>query len=293
MSRVELGRPVIKEPVWTWEIPLYFYTGGLGGASAGLAWLAERTGNRELARRAWGAALLGCTASPALLISDLGRPARFLNMLRLFKITSPMSVGSWLLAATGPAVGVSALEGLAGRARGPASVAKPLAAVLGLLVSTYTAALLADTAIPVWHEGRRLLPASFAGSAAASAGAAAVMATPARHAAPARRLTLIGTVTELAATEIMERRLGDLAEPYRTGPAAKLSRAAKLLGAGGAALVALRAERSRAAAVAGGAMVTAGSILYRWSVFRAGFQSAADPWATVRPQRERVEARSS
>jgi formate-dependent nitrite reductase membrane component NrfD len=171
MSRVELGRPVIKEPVWTWEIPLYFYTGGLGGASAGLAWLAERTGNRELARRAWGAALLGSTASPALLISDLGRPARFLNMLRLFKITSPMSVGSWLLAATGPAIGVSALEGLAGRARGPASVAKPLAAVLGLLVSTYTAALIADTAIPVWHEGRRLLPASFAGSAAASAGA--------------------------------------------------------------------------------------------------------------------------
>src|SRR5205085_4979895 len=86
------GRPVIKEPVWTWEIPTYFFTGGLAGASAGLAYLSELRGNDVLARRAWGTAMFGMGTSPALLTSDLGRPERFLNMLRMFKISSPMSV---------------------------------------------------------------------------------------------------------------------------------------------------------------------------------------------------------
>src|SRR5437763_2256642 len=85
------GNPVIKEPVWKPEIPWYFFFGGLGGASAGLAWLAGLRGNRTLARRAWGVALFGTGMSPALLISDLGKPSRFLYMLRMFKVTSPMS----------------------------------------------------------------------------------------------------------------------------------------------------------------------------------------------------------
>ena len=93
------GQPVLKQPVWTWEIPLYFFTGGAAGASAGLAYLGELSGNDELARRAWAVALAGLTVSPALLISDLGRPPRFLNMLRMFKVTSPMSVGTWVLSA--------------------------------------------------------------------------------------------------------------------------------------------------------------------------------------------------
>ncbi len=91
------GQPVIKEPVWTWEIPMYFFAGGMSGASAGLAYLSELRGNEVLARRAWAAALAGIAVSPPLLISDLGRPERFLNMLRMFKVTSPMSVGSWIL----------------------------------------------------------------------------------------------------------------------------------------------------------------------------------------------------
>ncbi|HEU4979212.1 MAG TPA: NrfD/PsrC family molybdoenzyme membrane anchor subunit, partial [Solirubrobacteraceae bacterium] len=97
------GQPVIKEPVWTPEIPVYFFTGGLAGASAGLALMAGATGNETLAKRSWAIALVNIGASPALLISDLGRPARFLNMLRMFKVTSPMSVGSWILSATGAA----------------------------------------------------------------------------------------------------------------------------------------------------------------------------------------------
>src|SRR3954454_18102102 len=103
------GRPVIKPPVWTWEIPTYFFTGGLGGASATFALAADLTGNRELARRSWLIALGGLAVSPLLLASDLGRPVRFLNMLRVFKVTSPMSVGSWVLTlggiATAPGAG--------------------------------------------------------------------------------------------------------------------------------------------------------------------------------------------
>src|SRR5579884_663008 len=67
------GQPVLKEPVWTWEIPVYFYTGGLAGASAGLAWLSDVRGNETLSRRAWAAAGAGIMISPAFLISDLGK----------------------------------------------------------------------------------------------------------------------------------------------------------------------------------------------------------------------------
>jgi ferredoxin len=105
--RLGTERPVIKEPVWKPEIPFYFYAGGVGGASAGLALLSELRGNRVLARRAWAIALAGALASPALLISDLGVSRRFLNMLRMFKVTSPMNIGSWILAAFGTATGVA------------------------------------------------------------------------------------------------------------------------------------------------------------------------------------------
>lgn len=281
--------PVLQEPVWTWEIPLYFYTGGLAGASAGLAARAEAAGNRELSRRAWAAALAGVVASPALLISDLGRPERFLNMLRVFKVTSPMSVGSWLLAGCGAATTAAAADAWIGDRTPPGRAAGVAAALLGLPLCTYTAALVANTSVPVWHEARRTLPFVFAASAAASAGAAAVAATPVRHAAPARRAAVAGAVAELAATKLMEERLGPLAETYERGPAGRLSKAAKALTAAGAIVTAAGASRSRGLAAAGAALVTAGAISSRRSIFRAGFQSAGDATQTVGPQRERIE----
>ena len=117
-SRSYYGQPVLKEPVWTPEIPVYFFTGGLGGASAGLAFLSELRGNDQLARRAWAASFAGLAVSPPLLISDLGVPRRFLNMLRMFKVTSPMSVGSWLLTAAAPVTGVARTSPGAGSGSG-------------------------------------------------------------------------------------------------------------------------------------------------------------------------------
>jgi len=285
-------QPVIKPPVWTWEIPSYFFTGGLAGASAGLGYLAGLRDNEPLARRAWTISLAAVGVSPVLLISDLGRPARFFNMLRMFKVTSPMSVGSWILIASGATTGAAALHALTGRLPRSSRAARPVAALLGLPLSTYTAALVANTAVPVWHEAQRELPFLFAAGAAASAGASAVVFTPLEHASAARRLALAGAVGELTAAQWMERGLGDLGAPYHEGPAGRLARVSQGLTAAGAGILAWRGSRSRAAAAAGGLLIVSGALAERWTVFRAGFQSARDPQAVNRPQRERIRARS-
>jgi hypothetical protein len=283
------GQPILKAPTWTWEIPCYFYAGGMAGASAGLAYLSELSGNEVLARRAWAAAMLGIGVSPALLTSDLGRPLRFLNMLRMFKVTSPMSVGSWILTASGATTVLAAASTWTGRFPRAGKAARPAAAALGLPLSTYTAALLANTAVPVWHESRRSLPFVFAAGAALSAGAAGVIAAPPEHAAPARRLALASAALEVGLKELMEHRLGDHGEPYRQGAASKLGRIGQLCIATGAGLLAASGDRSRGAAVAGGALLSAGALSARWSVYKAGFQSAANPKYVVGPQRAGIE----
>ena len=287
------GRPVIKEPTWTPEIPMYFYTGGLAGASAGFALLSDLRGDHAVARRAWIAALAGSVVSPVLLISDLGKPARFLHMLRVFKVTSPMSVGSWVLAAfgtaTAPAAAHALLRGGLGRAGRGAQVAS---AVLGLPLSSYTAALISNTAIPVWHHARIELPFIFGAGAAASAGAVAAMAAPVEEAVGARRLAVGGAVAEIALTQAMERRLkgAGVGQPYHEGAAGRLSKAAVGLTAAGAALLATGGRRSRAVAVGGGALLTAGALAERWAIFRAGFQSAGRPQDTIDPQRAGIRS---
>jgi hypothetical protein len=229
------------------------------------------------------------TASPALLISDLGRPLRFFNMLRMFKVTSPMNVGSWLLAAGGGAIALAAANAWTGLFPSASRVARPAAALLGMPLSTYTAALVANTAVPAWHEARGILPFVFGSGAAASAGAVAVATTPRRHAGAARRLTVAAGAAELLLTEAMKRRLGGLKDAYEDGAPRTYANLARAGIAAGAALVAARGSGSRAAARAGGALVAAGALAGRWSVFRAGFRSAADPKQVVRPQRERIE----
>jgi hypothetical protein len=283
------GQPVIKRPEWKPLIPLYFFSGGVAGASAALALAAEAQGNPELARRAWVNALAGVGVSQLLLIGDLGRPARFLNMFRVFKVTSPMSVGSWLLGACGGATTLAAVNATTGAFPVGGRAAKVAAGALGLPLCTYTAALIANTSVPVWHEARWTLPFVFAAGAAASAGGAAAIATPAGFAAPARRLAVGGAVAEAVSAELMRRRLGELGEPYSTGGAGHFRRAGALALAAGAALLSVAGGRSRPAAIAGGSLVMAGALLARQSVFRAGVQSAADPKYTVGPQRARIE----
>jgi hypothetical protein len=279
------GQPIIKEPVWTWEIPCYFFTGGMAGASAGLAYLAGVRGNDVLAKRAWTVAGAGIVASPVFLISDLGRPARFLNMLRMFKVTSPMSVGSWILSGAGAATSLAAANAWLGVFPRLARVASPAAALLGLPLSTYTAALIADTAVPVWHEARKELPVVFASGAAMTAGAAAAIVTPVEHAAPARRIALAAAGAEVISKKLMQKRLGVQGEPYQHGLPHRLSTVTDVCAAAGCGLLSWRGGRSRPAAAVSGALLLAGALSARWSIFKAGFGSASDPKYVVDSQR--------
>jgi formate-dependent nitrite reductase membrane component NrfD len=286
------GHPVLKKPVWKWEVPLYFFTGGLAGGSMLLAATARRQGNGTVARRALFTALAAAGVSPALLISDLGKPSRFLNMLRVFKVTSPMSVGTWVLSAAGTLTGAAAgceLLGVLPRIRGATETA---AAGLGAPLSTYTAALIADTAVPVWHEARVELPFVFGSTALASAGAASVLLNDSGDSATARAMCAGGALASTAGVQLMERRLGELARPYHEGTPRMLGTAAKALNVLGAAAV-LAGGRVRAVASAGAAAVLAGGLCERWSIVKAGESSAQDPMSTVKPQRERLEERAA
>ena len=290
-ARTYYGRPVLKQPVWKSWIALYFFTGGVAGASSTLALAATVTGNRRLARSGLLASFAGIAVSGPLLVVDLGRPARFANMLRVAKPTSPMSVGSWILAAFGPASALAAASDVTGRLPRFGRTSTLVAGVLGPAVATYTAVLVSDTAVPAWHEAGRELPFLFAGSAAASAAGVALAITPVDHAGPARRLAILGAALELGAFRAMESSLGKAgaAGPYTDGSAGGLSKAAEACTAAGA-LAVLAAGRRRGGAALAGALLATGSLLTRFSVFRAGFESAADPEATVGPQRARLSS---
>ncbi len=161
--------PLLKEPQWTAEIPVYFFVGGAAGASAVIGAMARWTGrNQKIARDARWVAAVGATISSGLLISDLGRPSRFLNMLRVFKPQSPMSMGAWTLAAFGTAAGASAFAQLFRERVGDlapirwlGNISETAAALFGLPFSNYTGVLIGATAIPVWNENVDSLPIHF------------------------------------------------------------------------------------------------------------------------------------
>jgi formate-dependent nitrite reductase membrane component NrfD len=282
------GRPILKMPRWKEpHLPLYLFLGGLSGASAAMGAAAAATGRRTLTRagRLTGAAAgIGGTA---FLIAELGRPERFLHMLRVAKPTSPMSMGSWLLAAHSGLASAAAGSEFTGVLPRIGAAAGAASAVTGPLLATYTAVLLSDTAVPAWHEAQRQLPFLFAGSAMASAGASGLVSTalgPGRDRAPAARLAVIGAAVEMAAAFSLERSLGLTGETYRLGGAGEMMRAARWLTPAGA-IAALAAPRSRVAAVAAASLLVAGAVTTRFGVFRAGPASVADPKYVIASQR--------
>jgi formate-dependent nitrite reductase membrane component NrfD len=282
------GRPVLKEPTWTWEIPTYFFTGGVAGASSVLSLSAKLFGNEELSKRALYIGAAADVVNPMLLISDLGRPERFHHMLRVFKVTSPMNVGAWVLLVNGGASTTAAALELLGILKPLKLLAELVGFLFGPPLATYTGVLVADTATPVWHEARQELPWLFGASAAASAGAAACVFCRPAAARPARRLAVGGVVAEGLVMHAMQLRLGETAEVYEQGTAGKLSWAAKAMAGGGALLLARRGRR-RGVAVLGGALVCAGELCLRFAVHHAGKQSARDPKYVVKPQRARAD----
>jgi hypothetical protein len=286
------GRQIIKTPTWkTPDVPLYLFLGGLAGGSAVLAEGAALADLPALERATRLVAAAGAAGGTLALIHDLGRPERFLNMLRVLKPTSPLSVGTFILSPFGALSAAAAASQVTGVLPRLGRLAGFGAAALGPLLSTYTAALVANTAVPAWHEAHRELPFVFAGSGAAAAGGLAMVLVPVSQSGPARRLALAGAVVEGSANQLMSRRLGMLAEPYEQGRPGTLMKAARNATVGGMVLSVL-GRRSRLLRAVAGAAYVAGSLTLRFGIFEAGLASARDPKYVVVPQKER-KARTS
>jgi formate-dependent nitrite reductase membrane component NrfD len=306
------GLPVLKEHRWRWEIPAYFFVGGLAGACAVLGAAAQLAGGRAarpLVRRCRLVATAGAAASAALLVKDLGRPARFLYMLRVFRPTSPMNMGTWVISAFGALSSVAALPAVVPVPRAlrrASDVAGLGAGLVGLPLVGYTGVLLSNTAVPVWQGGRRSLPVLFAFSGAASAGALFEMWPPPEPGAEiARRLGLASTAAELlfsVALQVETAIVPRVAQPLRTGRSGFLYRGGQTLAL--AALVAgLSAPRSRGARrflrrratrkihAWSGILGTLATLALRFGIVSAGRASARDPHATFEQQRQGHGAR--
>jgi len=274
------GAAPLKAPVWTWEVPAYFFVGGAAGAAALIAAAARQAGaSASLVRDARWVAAAGAALSPPLLISDLGRPERFLNMLRVFKLQSPMSVGAWTLVAFSNAAAAAAFADLMSRramGRLPVTIvadaAGLLAAATGLVLSTYTGVLLGATAIPVWSANAHLLPAHFGAS---GLGAAVSILELLGH--RDRSLNLIGigvAAVESAMAAYIER--GDVTAltAIRQGRPGTLVKVAGLLGGPVPLALRLFGSRSPHARRAAAVATLAGSILTRLAWISAGRASA-------------------
>lgn len=286
------GRPVIKPVEWTRLIPTYFFTGGLA-AGASLLALAGRLRRHETAAGRMTFAALGAVGvSTYCLIFDLGRPRRFHHMLRVFKPTSPMSVGTYVLTAFGGAETLAAAGRLLGLPAAVTTAGEALAGGLAPLLATYTAVLIGDTAVPAWHEGRTAMPFVFAATSATSAGALGMLVLPTAEAVTSRRLALGGAVAELIAVRGLRREVGPLVEEaYTSGKAAPLMHFAEALTTIGA-LGTIAARRSRIVAAIAGAALFAGAVCERFGVFEAGRTAAAEPRFTVELQRSRAAQRA-
>jgi formate-dependent nitrite reductase membrane component NrfD len=288
------GMPVLREPVWEWMIPAYFFAGGLAGSCAVLAAAAQAAGGRgteRLVARCRLVAAGGAVASAALLISDLGRPSRFLNMLRVFRPTSPMNMGTWILAPFGALSGLAALPALAPGAprlvRRAADGAGLAAGALGLPLVGYTGVLIANTAVPVWQATRHTLPVLFAFSGAVSAGGLLQLWHPGGAGAEmGRRFGVAAKGAELLLSLALDAEASQsarrVARPLHRGASGAILQAARLLVAASLATDLLAGARRRALS---GALALAGTLALRFGIFSAGRASARDPHATYQMQR--------
>jgi Polysulphide reductase, NrfD len=287
----EVQGPIIHAAVWTWEVPVYFWLGGIAGGSSFVALAAELVGDERtavLARRVTLGAAVPCAP---LLVMDLGRPERFLHMMRIFKPRSPMSMGAWCLAAFSSAAGTAVAADLLGRRRTARALTGATAA-LGTYLGSYTGVLLASTAVPVWARSRLFLPPIFVCTAAATGAAAnrlVLAATGTEVGHPSR--TALGTVetgamaTELVLSSLNQRRLGRLGLALDEGRANRLFEFARWSARTG---LALRFARKRGGPwtdhLASVLYLLAG-LSFRFAWIEAGRNSANDHEAVARMAR--------
>ena len=275
------GLPLLKPPVWTWEIPAYFFVGGAAGAAAVIAASAQLTGGREtLVRDARWIAAAGAILSPPLLMADLGRPERFLNMLRVFKVQSAMSVGAWTLVAFSTSASAAAFAQLITRASGGATpvrlvgdAAGALAAATGLVLSTYTGVLIGATSIPAWSANVSALPIHF--GASGTGAAVSILELLGHQRDPAlNRLAIGAAVIETVTGAHVELSGNPAMAPLKSDWSGTVTRAGGILS--GPVPLALRLLAGRSSAVRRTAAVSTivGSLLTRLGWLAAGRSSA-------------------
>jgi formate-dependent nitrite reductase membrane component NrfD len=283
--------PVMHPPVWTWEVPVYFWTGGMAAGSSFVAMACDLAGDGHSARLARRVALGALAVSPPLLIMDLGRPLRFLNMLRIVKPRSPMSTGAWALSLFGALAGAAVGADLLGRPR----VARGLGAataVVGGYLGSYAGVLLASTAVPVWARSRLFLGPIFVSTAVltgASATRLVLVAAGLPDGHPTRdalgRVESGAMAAELVLSEINHHRLGPLARALDEGAGARWFQAAQWLARGGLALRLLGRRRGSAPHDMASGLFMASALCFRFAWVRAGRSSAQDDEAVARVAR--------
>jgi formate-dependent nitrite reductase membrane component NrfD len=283
--------PMMNPAVWTWEVPVYFWFGGIAAGSSFVAFACDLAGDHRSARIARRVALGALVPSPPLLIMDLGRPARFLNMLRIFKPRSPMSMGVWCLTTFGGLASASVAADLVGRRR-EARALGAANAIVGGYLGSYTGVLLSATAVPLWARSRTTLPPIFVTTAVATGAAATRLTLVAsglpeghrtRHALG--RVESIAIAIELLLSSWNERRLGDTGEALERGRAGKLFRLGKWAVRGGLALRLVRGPGGARAHHLASAMYLAGGLAFRYAWVNAGHISATDDDAVARMAR--------
>ena len=287
------NRPVIKKSVWSWDIPAYYVIGGISGTSmvlGGAATLLDRDALPHLVRNTRWVAVTGAILSSTLLVHDLGRPSRFIYMLRVFRPTSPMSVGSWILVSFSSLSGLALIgEWLPRPLRPIGDAAAVLAGVFGLGLAGYTGVLVGNTVVPVWQRSHRVLPVLFLASAAA--GATALFDLWEGNQRELKIAGIFGAaakVTEIASIHILEDDLATVPEavrPLREGISGALWNAGKVLSLAGLVL-SLFAHRSRRVRRINAVVGTVGAACVKFAVHYAGQPSALNPRATFHQQRQ-------
>ncbi|PYY10848.1 MAG: hypothetical protein DMG61_20710 [Acidobacteria bacterium] len=279
--------PMLKEPQWSWEIPVYFFVGGAAGAAAVVAQFAQMTGAKsEIVSDARTIAALGSILTPALLVSDLGVPSRFLNMLRVFKLQSPMSVGVYIVSAFGPATILAKAANYLQKNRSDGilkvfeTTSGLFSALFGLGMATYTGVLIGSTAIPVWNENIDSLPIHFALSGLG----AGVSALQLMGHEDSRSLNVLGIASSLGETMEgvkLESTFKPANEPLKQGASGVITRLGGVLS--GPLPLTLRVasafadeKRSRQLVRAASVATIAGSFFTRLGWIRAGHVSAKD-----------------
>ncbi len=285
-------RPVIKPSVWSWDIPAYYYVGGVTGGAMVLgaaATLVNRDGLPVLIRRSRWIGTIGALISSGLLIHDLGKPLLFINMLRVFRPTSPMSVGSWILVGFSSLAGLSAVLELGPESlQGFGDAAAVAAGVFGLGLAGYTGVLISHTTVPVWQRPHRLMPALFLASAAASASALfdIVGVGPGEH-TPVALFGIAGKAAEIGFAHALELDVATVPEvvrPLREGFSGFLWQSGKVLSAASLVL-SLVPRSSPGLRRVTGVLGTLGAVCIRFGIHYAGNRSARNPRATFHQQR--------